>query len=111
MSSVAVDTDPDDSLMGVARAIGARIKAGVVPKLIIMGSRGGQVVLPVLLRSFWRGPYVAINTGPLTSNSAIPVGSDPWVVTCGQDYFNTRSKDVVARGLRGCPRWTATTCA
>jgi hypothetical protein len=97
MSTVAVSTDPDDSLMGVARSIGAHIKAGGVPQLIIVGSRGGQVVLPVLLRSFWRGPFVAINAGPLTSNSAIPVGSDPWFVTCGHDYFETKNNDVVER--------------
>jgi len=67
------------------RARCTRVPSRARCALILVGSRGGQVVLPVLLRGFWRGPVVAIHAGPLTSNSAIPVGSDPWFVTCGQD--------------------------
>jgi len=39
---------------------------------------------------------VAINVGPLTSGCAIPREAEPWLVTCGHDYFSTRSAEVVA---------------
>ena len=47
-------------------------------------------MLPILLQRYWRGPFVAINAGPLTSRSPLPAGCSPWLVTCGRDYFCTR---------------------
>ena len=87
-----------DSLMGLAKRIGAEISSGaILPNLIIAGSRGGQVVLTLLLNYFWHGPIIAINAGPLTSNSQLPEHTVPWFITCGLDYFPTRSPDFVRR--------------
>ena len=88
ITSVPLDTDPPDSLMGLSRSIGGTMKASP-PALVICGSRGGQVVVPILLAHYWRGPFVAINAGPLTSNGKIPEGCFPLFVTCGKDYFPT----------------------
>lgn len=82
---------PPDSLVGLARAIGSEIRSGsLVPDLIICGSRGGQVVLPMLVRHFWQGPFIAMNAGPLTSKCTLPRGCVAWFITCGRDYFKTR---------------------
>lgn len=84
---------PADSLVGLARKIGADVESGsLVPDLIICGSRGGQVVLPMLLRHFWRGPFVCVNAGPLTSRCKLPKQCVPWFITCGRDYFPTRDE-------------------
>jgi len=50
MMTVPVDADCTDSLMGLARAIIADIQQGYTPALVVVESRGGQVVLPMLLR-------------------------------------------------------------
>lgn len=97
IDKVPLNRDGDDSLMGLARAIGKEMQGGTVPELVIAGSRGAQVVLPVLLRFFWRGPFVNINAGILTSNAAIPELSEPWLVTCGRDYFATSDESFVAK--------------
>ena len=83
----------EDSLVGLAKAIGEDIiaKKKPPPSLIVAGSRGSQVVLPLLLLKYWRGPFVAINAGPLTSNTPLPTECTPCFVTCGGDYFPTKS--------------------
>mgnify|MGYP000106006175 CR=1 FL=1 len=79
-----------DSLVGLAKSVGQAIMDSA-PSVIIAGSRGGQVVLPLLLKHYWRGPFVCINAGPLTSNSRLPKQCTPWFVTCGNDFFPTKS--------------------
>ena len=47
-------------------------------------------MLPLMLQRYWRGPFVVINGGPLTSSTPLPAGCSPWLVTCGRDYFKTK---------------------
>lgn len=57
---VKLDGHPSNSLVGLAKKIGDEVKAGaLVPSLVLCGSRGGQIVLPMLLRHFWRDPSSA----------------------------------------------------
>jgi hypothetical protein len=66
-----------------------------IPGLIICGSRGGQVTIGLVWRNFWRGPTMIINAGCLTSNTPIPMGVFPIMVTMGGDYFGTKDPDFV----------------
>jgi hypothetical protein len=89
------DSD-EDSLRGLAKKIGNEISSKkFVPEIIIAGSRGSQVVLPLLLRFFWRGPFIAINGGPITSNTQFPKHTLPFFITCEHDYFPTKNKSFV----------------
>lgn len=63
--------------------------------MIICGSRGGQVVLPLLLKNCWRGAFIAINAGPLMSKSVFHHPCRPFFVTCGKDYFKTKDPELV----------------
>lgn len=98
--SVDLPRGPENSLRGLARKIGldmiSNIRRGLpVPRVIMAGSRGGQVVLPLLLRFFWRGPFVAVNAGPMTSNAVLPAPCVPFFITTKYDYFPTRDPDYV----------------
>jgi hypothetical protein len=64
-----------------------------IPGLIICGSRGGQVTLGLIWRNFWRGPTIVVNAGCLTSNTPIPMGVFPVMVTMGGDYFETNNPE------------------
>ena len=99
MTQVDLHQDGDESLMGLARKIGAHV-VGHSPQMIIAGSRGGQVIIPVLLMYFWRGPFAVINAGNLMTNTPIPSECDPWFITCGDDYFPTRDLEYVADNFK-----------
>lgn len=99
INDVPLQKDPNDSLMGLVRQLGKEVVADP-PALIICGSRGGQVVLPQLLQHFWRGAFVCINAGPLTSQAKLPEGCKPFFITCGQDFFKTRDPQFVERKFR-----------
>ena len=88
----------DDSLMGLSRSIGADISSRrLVPHTVVTGSRGGQVVVPMLLKHFWRGRIVVINGGPLTTASRIPKHVNPVFITCDGDYFATARVEHIKR--------------
>ena len=89
IGSVSLNRHKSDSLMGLANEIGKHI-INNPPSMIICGSRGSQVVLPILLQYFWRGAFIAINGGLLTSKTHIPKDISPILVTCGKDYFKTK---------------------
>jgi hypothetical protein len=61
------------------------------PSLVICGSRGGQVTIGLVWRHFWRGPTIVINAGCLTSNTLIPKGVYPVMITMDRDYFGTKN--------------------
>jgi len=91
------DTNPND-LGGFGHVVGKHIlTAKVPPAVIICGSRGSQVVLAVVMKHYWRGPFVAINAGPLTSNTRIWSECFPCFISCGRDFFNTKSVDFCLR--------------
>ena len=69
---------------------------GQVPHLIICGSRGCQVTIGKIWQHFWRGPTVVINGGCLMTQTPIPVGVFPTIVTMTHDSFETR-KDELTR--------------
>lgn len=90
-----------DSLMGLSKSIGKDIVARkIVPHTIVTGSRGGQVVIPMIIKHFWRGSIVVINAGPLTTNSRIPKHVNPVFITCDRDYFSTNDVDYVRRQFK-----------
>ena len=99
ITTVNLLDDDDNSLVGLARHIGEDLikNKKILPRLIIAGSRGGQVVLPLLLQYYWRGPFIAINAGPLTSKSILPKYTIPFCITCGNDYFPTKDNSVVSK--------------
>ena len=82
--------DPTPDLAGFAHEVCAHIRARP-PSLIICGSRGSQVTIGVILKTCWRGPFIAINAGCLTANVKIPRQAFPCFITCGRDYFRTKS--------------------
>lgn len=65
-----------------------------VPHLIICGSRGCQVTVGKIWQHFWRGPTVLINGGCLMTQTPIPVGVFPTVVTMTHDYFETKDDEI-----------------
>ena len=79
-----------DDLAGFGHDIGVAIHRRP-PSLIICGSRGSQVTIGVVLRHHWQGPFIAMNAGPMTSNTHIPRRAFACFVTFGQDYFPTKS--------------------
>ena len=86
MKHVALSTDPPNSLCGLAREIGRQIvDRTLATALVITGPRGGQVVLPLLLRCFWRGPFININAGLLSSAEPVPAEAMAYYLTMGKD--------------------------
>ena len=65
---------PKNSLVGIFNSLCEAFLNGnlQIPAVIIAGSRGGQIPLSLLLRDCWRGPFIAINAGPLTTHATIP---------------------------------------
>ena len=97
IATVSLAGHSANSLVGLTSLVGSEIQNGTLaPSVIICGSRGGQVVLPLLMRFFWRGPFVCINAGLLTSQSSIPSQATPFFVTCAMDYFCTSNPRTVA---------------
>lgn len=80
---------PTYDLAGFAHKVGRSIGRRP-PSLIICGSRGSQVTIGVVMRHYWRGPFVAMNGGPMTSNTSIPREAFPCFMTFGRDYFPTK---------------------
>ena len=96
MKHVALSTDTPNSLCGLARKIGRRIVGKVLaPALVITGSRGGQVVLPLLLRCFWRGPFININAGLLMSDEPVPAEAMAYYLTLGGEGWDTSDPSYV----------------
>jgi len=79
-----------DDLAGFGHDVGEAIRRRP-PSLIICGSRGSQVTIGVVLRHHWQGPFIAMNAGPMTSETRIPRRAFACFLTFGQDYFNTKS--------------------
>ncbi len=80
---------PTPDLAGFGHEVGIRIRRRP-PSLIICGSRGSQVTLGIVLRYYWRGPFIAMNAGPMTSQTLIPPQAFACFLTFGQDYFQTK---------------------
>jgi hypothetical protein len=77
-------------LSGFGEDVGKMIQRGeILPSVIISGSRGGQIAMNVLLRKFWRGPFVCLNAGVLTSKTSIPPSAFGTFLTFGKDNFPT----------------------
>jgi len=81
---------PTPDLAGFGHDVGKQIRARP-PSIIICGSRGSQVTLGVVLRHYWRGPFISMNAGPLTSQTHIPPEVFACFLTFGQDYFPTKN--------------------
>ena len=96
ISKVEMPRKKENTLAGLAAKMKKRLKKGP-PAMIICGSRGGQVVLPLLLKNCWRGAFIAINAGPLMSKSVFHHPCRPFFVTCGKDYFKTKDPELVAK--------------
>lgn len=94
ISKVEMPRKKENTLAGLAAQMKKRLKKGP-PAMIICGSRGGQVVLPLLLKNCWRGAFVAINAGPLMTKSVFHHPCRPFFVTCGKDYFRTKDPELV----------------
>lgn len=93
-----IEEHPDDTLVGLARQIGLDIIANKhpPPSVVICGSQGGQIVIGLLWKYFWRGVSVIINGGCLTTTN-IPKGVVPIIITMTNDHFVTNStRKVVA---------------
>ena len=94
-------------LAGFGHFIGERLQElKEPPSFIICGSRGGQVTLQVVLRHYWRGPFICLNAAILTTDFEIPVECGRvCMITGGRDYFNTcvaaKFRQVAAPGLTG----------
>lgn len=83
------------------------------PKVVVCGSRGGQVTVGKVWKTMWRGPTIIINAGVLQTVQEIPKEVTPYFVTFGKDYFfgfkrnqslarvklNTLARKAVASGL------------
>ncbi len=80
--------DNKNDLAGFGHTVGERCLAKT-PSLIICGSRGSQITLAVVMRYYWRGPFIAMNGGPLTSNTPLSSLCSPCFLTFDQDYFPT----------------------
>ena len=99
---------PTLDLAGFGHEVGIRIRKRP-PSLIICGSRGGQVTLGVVLRHYWRGPFISMNAGPMTSQTPIPPQAFACFLTFGQDYFQTsqnkftveKFQELASSGQRG----------
>jgi len=80
---------PTHDLAGFGHEVGDRLRVRP-PSLIICGSRGSQVTLGVILKHHWRGPFIAMNAGPMTSRTDLPRDCFACFVTFGKDYFSTK---------------------
>jgi len=94
INKVEMPRKKENTLAGLAAQMKKRLKKGP-PAMIICGSRGGQVVLPLLLKNCWRGAFIAINAGPLMTKSVFHHPCRPFFVTCGKDYFRTKDPELV----------------
>ena len=63
------------------------IQQNIIPSLILVGSRGGQVSIGKIWENIWRGPTVIINAGCLLTHTHIPKEVKPLFITMGKDYF------------------------
>jgi hypothetical protein len=81
-------------LLQLAGVVGA-IARTEHPTHIICGSRGSQVTIGKVWQHFWRGPTLLLNGGCLTSQTRIPSGVYPVVLTFGKDYFQTSDRAYV----------------
>jgi hypothetical protein len=80
-----------NDLSGFGHEIGRMILGDKFnPSVVVCGSRGGQIAMNVLLRHYWRGPFVCINAGVLTSNTPIPHEAFGVFLTFGNDEFPTK---------------------
>ena len=70
------------------------------PSMLICGSRGCQVTLGKIWEHFWRGPSLIINGGCLVSDTLIPNGVFPVLVTATNDYFPTKNDKYVRNNFK-----------
>lgn len=81
-----------NNLGGLCMEIEKIIKGGIIPKIIICGSRGAQVTIGKVWQNIWRGPTIIFNAGSLTTNTITPKGVFPLFITMGHDYFSSVNK-------------------
>jgi len=83
----------------VAPTIAQLVAAGRGPVAVIAGSRGGQVTIPRLWASGWRGPTIVVNGGCIKA-SEVPAAVRLVLITGGQDYFETKDPRATKAQLR-----------
>jgi len=84
---------PTYDLAGFGHEVGKEILKRP-PALIVCGSRGGLIVMGVVMQHYWRGAIVVLNAGCLVSSITIPKEVFPCFVTFGKDYWGTSSTSV-----------------
>ena len=89
----ATQTHCDGGLMTLAWRIKCAIltKEILPPAVIIAGSRGSQITLPLLLQDCWKGAVVCLNAGIFTVDcSALPTAAPLIAISFEHDYFATK---------------------
>ena len=64
-------------LVGFGAEVGNEILTGKIPTpaVVIAAERGAQISLNVLIRGYWRGPFVCVGSGVLESKTLLTINS------------------------------------
>lgn len=81
---------PTYDLAGFGHEVGKAILKRP-PAIVVCGSRGGLIVMGVVMQYYWRGAIVMLNAGCLMSETEIPKEVFPCFVTFGNDYWETKN--------------------
>lgn len=92
-------TYTQNDLLGLATDYDS-VVGSTVPHMLICGSRGCQVTVGKIWQHFWRGPSIIINGGCLMSNTLIPKGVFPVIVSATDDYFATNDDAYVRKQFK-----------
>jgi hypothetical protein len=83
---------PTYDLAGFGHEVGKAILKRP-PAIVVCGSRGGLIVMGVVMQNYWRGAIVMLNAGCLVSENEIPKEVFPCFVTFGNDYWETKNPE------------------